>query len=404
MNDSSVISRYLITGCSGFIGSRLIKILKPFNGGIWGLDILPAPKDKPYTYDHIKLDISAEGAEARITEILIAHNIQLVIHLASLIKVGEGEKQPDRYKLVNIHGTEVILRAMEAAGVRKLIFASSAAVYQTPTIKTNVLSSESIISGEVTKIALKEDDILNPVSVYGETKLVAEQLIRKYVRSHQFEAVILRFFNVGGGKEIHQPPVHLIPIIIEKLIKGEPIQIFGKNYPTPDGTCYRDYFHVHDLIYAIILALQKWNRIMFIGDKIKEDDPHDSIGYEQGLKIYNLGQGQGYTVLQVFKKVSKHYSAKYGSSKDERLGSMIFVERRKGDPPILLANCTKAKRELGWKATKSLDSIIKDTLYEMTKPKKTKKNITVVHSNLRISYTPPVGQTRKSEKNEYELD
>ena len=372
MDCSSPISRYLVTGSSGFIGSRLTKTLISQRNEVWWLDILPAPKIISKDYHHTQLDLTAKGAEIQIAKLLNDHDIQVVIHLASLIKVGEGESQPDRYKLVNVQGTKVVLRAMKTAGLKKIVFASSAAVYKTPAIKPNSLSSRSITTGMVVNSALKEDDPLGPVSVYGKTKLVAERLIRAYTQADEFEAVILRFFSVGGGKEMHQPPVHLIPIIIEKLVKGEPIQIFGKNYPTPDGTCYRDYFHVNDLINAILMAIRKWNQIMSIGcispTGTKTVAPDK---YERGLKIYNLGQGQGYTVLQVCKQVSQRYFTKYASDKppEERLGSIVFVERRKGDPPILLANCSKAKIELGWTAYKSLGQIIKDTLNEMVEPK-----------------------------------
>ena len=370
--------RFLVTGSSGFVGSRLVKQLLSQGDQIWGLDILPSPFSDGESdhYHHFEINLTSQDAEKEIAKLLDENQIQMVIHLASLIKVGEGEKQPDRYKQVNIKGTEVILKAMKTVGLKKIIFASSAAVYKSPVITPTNGKNKLISSKMILKHSLKETDTLEPVSVYGQTKLIAEKLIRQYVKSDQFEGIAFRFFNVSGGKEIHHPSVHLIPIIIDKLIQGEPVQIFGKNYPTSDGTCYRDYFHVEDLVRAILRAIQKWNQVIHPNENIRhllsfgngtinvinEDSPNFEI---PGWKVYNLGQGVGYTVLQVFKQVSKQYSDQHESSKSGDFGSMVFAPRRSGDPPILLANCEKAEREFGWKTQSGLEQIIADTLKEM---------------------------------------
>nr|QBK90980.1 MAG: NAD dependent epimerase/dehydratase [Pithovirus LCPAC201] len=375
--------RFLVTGSSGFVGSRLVRQLLSEDNQIWGLDILSSPfsDDKKYNdYHHFTIDLTSQEAEKEITKLLDENKIQMVIHLASLIKVGEGEKQPDRYKKVNIEGTEIILKAMKAVGLKKIIFASSAAVYKSPVIVPINEKNRLISSDMMSEHSLKETDTLDPVSVYGKTKLIAEKLIRQYVKSDKFEGIAFRFFNVSGGKEIHNPSVHLIPIIIDKLIRGEPVQIFGKDYPTSDGTCYRDYFHVKDLIRAILKVIEKWDRIHHPNENIRHflsfgntvaDNSDDSPNSEiPGWKIYNLGQGVGYTVLQVFKQVNKQCSAQYKFQKSNNCGSMVFVPRRPGDPPILLANCRKAEREFGWKTDYQLGQIISDTLEEMLDSKK----------------------------------
>ena len=374
-----IIRRFFVTGSSGFVGSRLIKQLLSGGNKVWGLDILPSPlvgNDPKYDYyQHSVIDLTSPKAEKEIAKLLDENKIQMVIHLASLIKVGEGEKQPDRYKDVNIKGTEILLKAMKTAGLKKIIFASSAAVYQSPHIPPS--QENKLISTEMMlEYSLKETDLLGPVSVYGKTKLVAEELIQQYIKSDKFEGIAFRFFNVSGGKEIHQPSVHLIPIIIDKLIQGEPVKIFGKNYSTSDGTCYRDYFHVNDLNEAILRAIQKWGQIFNPSENVRHflsfgnskylspREEKTKEGKIPGWKVYNLGQGVGYTVLQVFKQVSHQYSSQYSSSKND-LGSMVFAPRRQGDPPILLADCEKIKRELGWKAESKLKKIINDTLEEM---------------------------------------
>lgn len=388
-----IIRRFFITGSSGFVGSRLIKQLLSKGNKVWGLDVLPSPlddKDTKYNnYQHSVIDLTSPEAEKEIAKLLDENKIQMVIHLASLIKVGEGEKQPERYKNVNIKGTEIILKAMKVTGLKKIIFASSAAVYQSPTVPYNQ-EKRLISTEEMLEYSLEETDPLGPVSVYGRTKLVAEELIQQYIKSNKFEGIAFRFFNVSGGKEIHQPSVHLIPIIIDKLIQGEPVKIFGKNYSTSDGTCYRDYFHVNDLNRAILRAIQKWFQIFNPSENVRHFlsfgnsgnlSPRKGTikeGEIPGWKVYNLGQGVGYTVLQVFRQVSNQYSEKYGFSKNDT-GSMIFAPRRQGDPPILLANCEKIKRELGWVAESKLRGIITDTLEEMIdsadKEIKAKKNL-----------------------------
>ena len=266
-----IIRSFFVTGSSGFVGSRLIKQLLSVGNKVWGLDILPSPLDadiKYNNYHHSVTDLTSPEAEKEIAKLLRDNKIQMVIHLASLIKVGEGEKQPDRYKDVNIKGTEIVLKAMRTAGLKKIIFASSAAVYQSPSVSTNQ-ENRLISTEEMLEYSLKETDPLGPVSVYGRTKLVAEELIQQYIKSNKFEGIAFRFFNVSGGKEIHQPSVHLIPIIIDKLIQGEPVKIFGKNYSTSDGTCYRDYFHVNDLNKAILRAIQKWGQIFNPSENVR---------------------------------------------------------------------------------------------------------------------------------------
>jgi UDP-glucose 4-epimerase len=149
------------------------------------------------------------------------------------------------------------------------------------------------------------------------------------------------------------------------LINHQPIKIFGKDYPTLDGTCSRDYFHVEDLIEAIILAISKWNQLMVPKEETIKTENNEIVKEDERWKVYNLGQGQGFTVLQIYKQIGEYYLKNCCLDKHSRVGSMVFVERREGDPPSLLADCGKAWEELGWKAKKDLSEIIKDTIKEI---------------------------------------
>lgn len=239
------------------------------------------------------------------------NKIDAVIHFAANSLVGESMELPLKYYGNNVYGTQVLLQAMVANDVKKIVFSSSAAVY-----------------GEPENVPIVETDKTEPTNTYGETKLTMEKMMKWCDRAHGAKFIALRYFNVAGAHESgeigedHNPETHLIPLILQvPLGKRENIMIYGEDYPTKDGTCIRDYIHIEDLIDAHISAL---NRLR---------DGYDS-------DVFNLGNGNGFSVKEVIdaaRKVTGHpIPAKAGG-------------RRAGDPAVLVASSAKAQSILGWK-------------------------------------------------------
>jgi UDP-glucose 4-epimerase len=240
------------------------------------------------------------------------------MHFAALIEAGESMKKPEIYFRNNTAGTLSLLESMVATGHSRLVFSSTAACY-----------------GEPVSTPILEDAKLEPTNAYGESKLLVEHMLRWFNSVHGFRYASLRYFNVAGAiegyGEAHEPESHLIPLILDVALgRRQNIKIFGSDYPTPDGTCVRDYIHVRDLADAHLLALSAL---------VKKD-----------RLIYNIGNGQGFTVRQVIDSVQRV------------TGRTIMVEecpRRPGDPAVLVAGSEKIKQELGWKPQfADLDAII----------------------------------------------
>lgn len=255
-----------------------------------------------------------------------------VLHFAALIEAGESMKQPEAFFRNNTAATLSLLEAMLACGPRRLVFSSTAAVY-----------------GEPEAVPIQEDAKLGPTNAYGESKLLVERMLAWLNRIHGLRYASLRYFNVAGAPEkadgtitrgeAHQPETHLIPLVLDvALRRRDSIKIFGDDYPTPDGTCIRDYIHVSDLADAHLLALHAL------------EAPHNS-NLDLSPLIYNLGNGQGFSVRQVIESARRV------------TGHPIPVEicpRRAGDPAVLVASSEKAIRELGWKPRyTNLDDIVR---------------------------------------------
>ena len=249
------------------------------------------------------------------------NNIDAVIDFAAFSLVGESVNEPFKYYENNVYGTLKLLEAMERAGVKKIVFSSTAATY-----------------GEPENDIIVESDKTNPTNPYGETKLTVEKMLKWADNAYGIKFVALRYFNAAGahisGKigEDHSPETHLIPIILQTALgQREKMFIFGDDYDTPDGTCVRDYIHVTDLADAHIKALEKLFKTNESG-------------------IYNLGNGKGFSVKEVIEK------AKKVTGKDFK----VEIEaRRNGDPSTLIASSEKAIKELGWKPKfNTLDKII----------------------------------------------
>jgi UDP-glucose 4-epimerase len=247
---------------------------------------------------------------------------EAVLHFASLIQVGESYRDPAKYYTHNLDTSLNLLDAMREAGVRNFIFSSSAAVYGVPEV-----------------VPIPEDHPLKPINPYGQTKLFVERILEDYGRAYGLRYVSLRYFNAAGADpggrmgEMHDPETHLIPNILLHLLDRAPaLEVYGTDFPTPDGTAVRDYIHVTDLAAAHALALEK----LLAGGK---------------SLVLNLGTNRGYSVLEVIRKV------------EEVTGRKVSIDnrpRRQGDVPVLLASKEKAERVLGWTLRLSdLETIIR---------------------------------------------
>jgi UDP-glucose 4-epimerase len=310
--------KVLVTGGAGYIGGTVSRMLLLKGHHVTVFD----------NFCHSRRSAVAPGVtlvqgdlsdRSRLENTLAEGKFDGIFHFAALIEAGESMKAPELYFRNNTAGTLSLLEAMLATGHDRLVFSSTAACY-----------------GEPESTPILEDAKLAPTNAYGESKLLSEHMMRWMHQSHGLRYAALRYFNVAGAipgyGENHEPESHLIPLILDVALGLRPsIKIFGQDYPTADGTCIRDYIHVQDLADAHLLALE-------------------ALASHSRL-IYNLGNGQGFTVLQVIESVRRV------------TGHPIPVElcpRRPGDPAILVAGSDKAKRELGWQPQfPDLDDIVR---------------------------------------------
>ncbi len=263
-----------------------------------------------------------------LLDTLRGRKIDAVMHFAAFIEAGESVRQPLKYFRNNTANTCVLLSAMQEAGVEKFVFSSTAAVYGVPD-----------------QIPITEDCPTRPINPYGESKLAAERICHHQAQADRLRYASLRYFNAcGAGNdsslgEDHRPESHLIPLAIGAAMGKLPdIKIFGTDYPTPDGTCIRDYIHVEDLCSAHLLALERLNGA--------------------GELVYNLGNGTGYSVRQVIEAVKKVTGSDF---------KVTEADRRPGDATILTSDATKAKSELGWETRfEQLEDIVRSA-YEFHK-------------------------------------
>lgn len=308
----------LVTGGAGYIGSHTAKELHAAGHNPVVLDNLSTGHRWAVQWGKFyQCDIRET---TKVTEILRQEKIEVVVHFAAFAYVGESVEKPLDYYDNNVLGTMRLLEAMRIAGVKKMIFSSSCATYGVP--------SHSPVDEETPQ---------NPINPYGRSKLMAEQILKDYVRAHAFSAVCLRYFNASGADqsleigEDHTPETRVIPLAIEAAEKSnKPLTVFGNDYSTPDGTCIRDYIHVSDLAKAHLLAIPKLN--------------------ESKFQFYNLGTSQGFSVRQVITEVSRVT----GKKVNFQIGA-----RRPADPPNLVSSGKKAALELGWKPqSSSLENIV----------------------------------------------
>ncbi len=310
----------LVCGGAGYIGSHTVYELIERGHSVVVVDSL-IKGHKAAVHNDAKFYLGDIRDEEFMDRVFKENNIDAVIDFAAFSLVGESVNEPFKYYENNVYGTLKLLEAMERAGVKKIVFSSTAATY-----------------GEPENDIIVESDKTIPTNPYGETKLTVEKMLKWADNAYGIKFVALRYFNAAGahisGKigEDHSPETHLIPIILQTALgQREKMFIFGDDYDTPDGTCVRDYIHVTDLADAHIKALEKLFKTNESG-------------------IYNLGNGKGFSVKEVIEK------AKKVTGKDFK----VEIEaRRSGDPSTLIASSEKAIKELGWKPKfNTLDKII----------------------------------------------
>ena len=300
--------RILVCGGAGYIGSNMTALLAKEGHEPVVFDNFS--KGHQAAVKGIKVITGDLADRALLVKTLGELGIEAVMHFAAYIEVGESVQEPLKYYQNNLSNTQNLLSAMQEAGVQKFVFSSTAAVYGMPA-----------------RVPITEDTPKLPINPYGESKLAVERMCHYQSQAGRLHFAALRYFNAcgagddGARGEDHRPESHLIPLIIQAAMGQRPqIRIYGTDYPTPDGTCIRDYIHIDDLCRAHSLALQKL-------DKCAE-------------LTYNLGNGQGYSVRQVIDTVKRVSGRSF---------NVVEVGRRPGDPPVLTSDASKARDELGWR-------------------------------------------------------
>jgi UDP-glucose 4-epimerase len=310
--------RILVTGGAGYIGSVITSQLLKKGFEVIVFDNLGNGHKKSVP-SAAKLVVGDTSDRAALDRIFTKDRIDGVVHLAASIEAGESMKFPEQYFRNNTANSLTLLEAVLAHKVPRFVFSSTAALFGTPD-----------------RTPIEENDPLHPTNTYGESKLLVEHMLDWFHRIHGLRYACLRYFNAAGATpeqgEDHHPESHLIPLILQVALgKRDSISIFGTDYPTPDGTCVRDYIHVSDLASAHLLVL-------------------DALKHKDKL-IYNLGNGRGFSVREVIetaRRVTGHAIP------------VREVERRSGDPGILVASSEKIKRELHWKPQyASLEDIVR---------------------------------------------
>ncbi|MFI5830661.1 UDP-glucose 4-epimerase GalE [Streptomyces sp. NPDC051578] len=309
------MSKYLVTGGAGYVGGVVAAHLLEAGHEVTVLDNFSTGFGEG-------VPAGATLIEGRIQDAAehLDPSFDAVLHFAASSQVGESVVNPGKYWDNNVGGTLALLNAMRAAGVRKLVFSSTAATY-----------------GEPTEGLLTETSVTAPTNPYGASKLAVDHMIAGECVAHGLAAVSLRYFNVAGAYgefgERHDPETHLIPLVLQVALgQRESISVFGDDYPTPDGTCIRDYIHVADLAQAHLSAL----RVATEGEHL----------------ICNLGNGSGFSVREVIETVRKVTGREIPE---------VVAPRRPGDPAVLVASARTAHERLGWTPTRSdLTGIVTD--------------------------------------------
>jgi UDP-arabinose 4-epimerase len=309
----------LVTGGAGYIGAHACKALSVAGYRPVACDNLVHGHESAVRWGPLEIGDIAD--RARLDEVFAAHRPEAVMHFAAFTAVGESVADPGKYYRNNVAGTLGLLEATVAHGVGRFVFSSTAAAYGLPE-----------------RVPIREDEPNRPINPYGRSKLMVEQMLADFAAAHGLKSAIMRYFNAAGATpdreigEDHDPETHLIPLALDAAAgQGPALTLFGDDYPTPDGTCIRDYIHVSDLADAHVLAL-------------------DRLGEVEPVRVYNLGVGSGVSVREILAAIERVT----GRSVPHRIGP-----RRAGDPPVLVADSSRARSELDWSPRMSdIDTII----------------------------------------------
>ena len=308
----------LVTGGTGYIGAHIVDLLRGQGRSVVIVDdVVTGIEARVPGVPIERMELSEDTSVARLRDLMIEHQVDEVVHLAARKQVGESVQRPTWYFQQNLGGLANLLAAMGEAGVSRLVFSSSAAVY-----------------GNGAGVPLLETDETRPVNPYGETKLVGEWMIRDETAARPLRAISLRYFNVAGAARpelADRAVLNLIPMVFQKMAEGQNPVIFGDTYDTADGTCVRDFIHVADLADAHLAALTRLH---------DQDEPFDT---------FNVGTGRGYSVRDVVNEVAIVSGADLHPS---------IESPRPGDPASVVADVDKIDRVLGWSATRSLTDMV----------------------------------------------
>jgi UDP-glucose 4-epimerase len=312
--------KVLVVGGAGYIGSVTVDQLLQAGHSVTILDSLVAGHREAVNR-RAELVVGDVRDEDSLARLLASHSFDAAVYYGGYIQAGESVLNPGRYFANNVGGCIALLNGMAAYGVERFVFSSSAAVY-----------------GEPDSVPLTEEAPLRPVNPYGETKMMVERMLPWYERQAGIRYVSLRYFNAAGATELrgedHRPETHLIPIVLQAAMgQREAVPLYGTDYPTPDGTCIRDYIHVTDLAAAHILALEQ---------------------LEAGSGVYNLGSGTGFSNREVIES-ARRVSGRAIAVREE--------PRRSGDPARLVASNKRAERALGWRPSVTSPEAIIETAW-----------------------------------------
>jgi UDP-glucose 4-epimerase len=302
-------ARVLVVGGAGYIGSHMVKYLGRGGYEVTTLDNLYSGHRDAVTYgDFVHADLADRE---RLKLLLDSQSFDAVMHFAAHIEVGESVRLPAKYYQNNVAKTLTLLETLVEAGVSRFIFSSTAAIFGLPE-----------------RTPIDEQQAKRPINPYGKSKLMIEEALEDFDRAYGLKSMCLRYFNAAGADpegelgERHDPETHLIPLCLQVASgRRDELSLFGTDYDTPDGTCIRDYVHVHDLCASHALALE-------------------SLLQGSPSQRYNLGNGAGFSVREVIRTVERVTS---------RTLTVREQHRRAGDPARLIADSTRAQRELGWK-------------------------------------------------------
>lgn len=302
------MSNILVTGGAGYVGSHTVKQLLSEGHTVVILDNLVCGHRE--FAQGAKLVASDIGDAQLLKELFSQNRFSAVMHFSAYAYVGESVTNPTKYYQNNVAATLTLLGAMLEAGVHQFIFSSTCATYGNPL-----------------KTPITEEHPQNPINPYGATKLMAERILKDYERAYGLRSIIFRYFNAAGADpgaqigEWHLPETHLIPLVLDVAAgKRASVDIYGTDYPTPDGTCIRDYIHVADIAQAHVLGLSQLES--------------GSAG-----QAFNLGNGSGFSVREVIHAAERVTGKKI---------SAVETDRREGDPPVLVGSSAKAIKQLGW--------------------------------------------------------